>query len=37
MGGVSISGVQVKLGIIAMIVVIGNCFAGIKTRKKKSK
>jgi uncharacterized membrane protein YecN with MAPEG domain len=35
MGGVSMSGVQVKLGIIAMIVVIGNCFAGINVDKKK--
>jgi len=29
------SGVQVKFGVIALIVLLGNCFAGIDVEKKK--
>ena len=35
MGGVSMSGVQAKLATVAIIVVIGNCFAGIRVDRKK--
>jgi len=34
MGGLTSSSVQVKFGVIALIVLLGNCFAGINVEKK---